>query len=125
MRSSRLTKTSVRFLRSAPLVFFLRLVIKTSDSTKGWISREITYGLYLSDHTILNDIETELVVLAGIMIQNLHHETAWHLRGSRRVGMSAEDVEAVQQCVSVKPIPTSITCSWSIFSELYFKDRSS
>lgn len=65
----------------------------------GWISREITYGLYLSDHTILNDIETELVVLAGIMIQNLHHETAWHLRGSRRVGMSAEDVEAVQQCI--------------------------
>ena len=59
------------------------------------------------------------------MIQNLHHETAWHLRGSRRVGMSAEDVEAVQQCVSADPIPTSITCSWSIFSELYFKDRSS
>jgi hypothetical protein len=91
----------------------------------GWISREITYGLYLSDHTILNDIETELVVLAGIMIQNLHHETAWHLRGARRVGMSTEDVEAVQQCVSVNLIPTSITCSWSIFSELYFKDRSS
>ncbi|OCL05619.1 hypothetical protein AOQ84DRAFT_432968 [Glonium stellatum] len=67
----------------------------------GWISRNITYGLYLSDHTILNDIETELVVLAGIMIQNLHHETAWHLRGSRRVGMSSEDVEAVQQCIEV------------------------
>ena len=98
--------------------------MKTSNPTIGWISRNITYGLYLSDHTILDDIETELVVLAGIMIQNLHHETAWHLRGSRRVGMGAEDVEAVQQCVSVNPIPTSITRSWSIFSKLYFKDRS-
>lgn len=66
-----------------------------------WISREITYGLYLSDHEILGPIETELVVLAGIAIQNLHMETAWHLRGIRRVGVSPEDVELVQQCVSL------------------------
>ncbi|KAJ9645985.1 hypothetical protein H2201_005530 [Coniosporium apollinis] len=43
-----------------------------------WISREITYGLYLSDHTILNDVDTELVVLSGIMIQNLRRrEQSW------------------------------------------------
>lgn len=35
------------------------------------------------------------------MIQNLKHETAWHLRGLRRVGVSFEDVELVQQCVSL------------------------
>jgi hypothetical protein len=73
----------------------------TTDAPKGWISSEITYGLYLSDHSILNGIETELVVLSGIMIQNLKSETAWHLRGSRRVGMSMEDVEMVQQCVCI------------------------
>ncbi|OCK80492.1 hypothetical protein K432DRAFT_393012 [Lepidopterella palustris CBS 459.81] len=67
----------------------------------GWISRNITYGLYLSDHSILNDIETELVVLAGIMIQNLKNETAWHLRGSRRVGISNENVEKVHQCIEL------------------------
>jgi hypothetical protein len=64
-----------------------------------FISREVTYGLYLSDHTILGPIETELIVLAGIMIQNLPLETAWHLRGTRRVGVSMEDVEKVQKCV--------------------------
>jgi len=64
-----------------------------------FISREITYGFYLSDHTILGPIETELVVLSGIMIQNLPLETAWHLRGTRRVGVSMQDVEKVQQCV--------------------------
>jgi hypothetical protein len=64
-----------------------------------WLSKNITYGLYLSDHTILNDVETELTVLAGIMIQNLPRETGWHLRGTRRIGVSAEDVEAIQQCV--------------------------
>ena len=66
-----------------------------------WITRNITYGLYLSDHSILSGLETEMVVLSGIMIQNLKHETAWHLRGLRRVGVSFEDVECVQQCVSL------------------------
>lgn len=71
-----------------------------------WISYNITYGLYLSDLTILGPIDTELVVLAGIMIQNLPLETAWHLRGIRRVGVSNADVELVQQCVS------RLVCSW-------------
>jgi hypothetical protein len=68
-----------------------------------FISREITYGFYLSDHSILTPLETELVTLAGIMIQNLPLPTAWHLRGTRRVGVSKEDVELVQQCVCFIP----------------------
>ena len=43
-----------------------------------------------------------MVVLSGIMIQNLKDETAWHLRGTRRIGVSHEDVETIQQCVSYK-----------------------
>ncbi|KAM5472473.1 hypothetical protein MauCBS54593_003065 [Microsporum audouinii] len=66
-----------------------------------WISTEITYGLYLSDHSILNDVETELVVLSGIMIQNLRHETHWHLRGMRRIGITSQDVELVHQCIEL------------------------
>lgn len=65
-----------------------------------WTSKQITYGLYLSDHSILNDVETEITVLSGIMIQNLPRETGWHLRGTRRIGVSAEDVETLQRCVS-------------------------
>lgn len=61
----------------------------------GWLSMEITYGLYLSDRQILDDIDTELVVLSSIMIQNLPNETHWHIRGARRVGMSREDVQVV------------------------------
>lgn len=66
----------------------------------GWISREITYGLYLSDHRILDGVETELVVLSGIMAQDLPRMVGWHLRACRRIGMSMEDCEAVQRCVS-------------------------
>ena len=64
-----------------------------------WVSTEITYGLYLSDRQVLDDWDTEVVVLAGIMIQNLPLETAWHIRGSRRIGMSLEDVKAVMEGV--------------------------
>lgn len=66
-----------------------------------WTSKQITYGLYLSDHSILNDVETEITVLSGIMIQNLPRETAWHLRGTRRIGVSSEDTEMLQQCVGI------------------------
>ncbi|KAF3037034.1 hypothetical protein E8E11_001543 [Didymella keratinophila] len=64
-----------------------------------WISEEITYGLYLSDRQVLDDWDTEVVVLAGIMIQNLRLETKWHIRGALRVGMSKEDVKAIMHCV--------------------------
>ena len=33
-------------------------------------------------------------------MQNLVRETSWHLRGTRRVGVSREDTETIQQCVS-------------------------
>ncbi|KAH8645753.1 hypothetical protein BX600DRAFT_444312 [Xylariales sp. PMI_506] len=64
-----------------------------------WISTEITYGLYLSDHSILGEVETELVVLPSIMIQNLAKETHWHIRGTRRIGVSKDDTRIICQCV--------------------------
>lgn len=64
-----------------------------------WISEEITYGLYLSDRAVLDDWDTEAVVLAGIMIQNLKLETRWHIRGALRVGMGKGDVKAVMEVV--------------------------
>ena len=64
-----------------------------------WISHEITYGLYLSDRQILNDVETELVVLPAIMSQNLRSETHWHIRGTRRIGVSKDDVQVLWDAV--------------------------
>ena len=51
-----------------------------------------------------------MVVLSGIMIQNLKPETGWHLRGARRVGVSSEDVETVQQCVCIRPSSENPSC---------------
>ncbi|KAL5381139.1 hypothetical protein DPSP01_007393 [Paraphaeosphaeria sporulosa] len=80
----------------------------------GWISEEITYGLYLSDHRILDGVETELVVLSGMIAQNLPRMTAWHLRACRRMGLTPEECEVIQSCaerivefagVTLEPLP--------------------
>lgn len=64
-----------------------------------WLSTEITYGLYLSDRQVLDDLDTELLVLVGIMIQNLRLETHWHIRGTLRIGVSKDDVLMLMECV--------------------------
>jgi hypothetical protein len=66
-----------------------------------WISAHITYGLYLSDRQVLDDVETQMVVLPGIMMQNLPLETHWHIRGTRRIGVSKEDVQVVWDSVKL------------------------
>lgn len=43
--------------------------------------------------------ETELVVLPAVMTQNLRGPTYWHLRACLRVGMEAEEVEAVHKII--------------------------
>ncbi|KAJ5832535.1 hypothetical protein N7474_000846 [Penicillium riverlandense] len=66
-----------------------------------WISTEITYGLFLSDRQVLDDMDTEMVVAPGIMSQNLPLESHWHIRGMRRLGIPKEDVEVVWDCVQL------------------------
>ncbi|RJE22862.1 hypothetical protein PHISCL_04807 [Aspergillus sclerotialis] len=66
-----------------------------------WLSMEITYGLYLSDRQVLDDLDTQLVVLPAIMSQNLRLETHWHIRGTRRLGVGIDDVKAIWECVQL------------------------
>ncbi|GLI72903.1 hypothetical protein PoHVEF18_001087 [Penicillium ochrochloron] len=53
---------------------------------------DIAYGLCLSDRQILDDVDTEIVVLPAVMSQNLPRMTYWHVKGCRRAGISKEDV---------------------------------
>jgi len=64
-----------------------------------WISKHITYGLYLSDRQVLDDVDTQMVVLPAIMIQNLPKETHWHIRGTRRLGVSKKEVQIIWDSV--------------------------
>ncbi|KAI4159608.1 MAG: hypothetical protein LQ342_006446 [Letrouitia transgressa] len=62
-----------------------------------YLEKAVIYGLYLSDHTVLSAVESELVILTAIMCQGLAAPTTWHLRGMRRLGVSEEDVAEVQK----------------------------
>ncbi|KAL4887342.1 hypothetical protein BJY04DRAFT_212383 [Aspergillus karnatakaensis] len=66
-----------------------------------WLSTEITYGLFLSDRQVLDDLDTQMVVLPAIASQNLRKESHWHIRGTRRLGVSMEDVKIVTECVRI------------------------
>ncbi|KAL4901604.1 hypothetical protein BDW74DRAFT_181610 [Aspergillus multicolor] len=66
-----------------------------------WLSTEITYGFFLSDRQVLDDVDTQMVVLPGIMSQNLPTETSWHIRGTRRLGVPIEDVTIVAECTKI------------------------
>lgn len=66
-----------------------------------WLSMEITYGLFLADRAVLDDLDTQLVVLPAIMSQDLRTETHWHIRGTRRLGVSMEEVRVVWDCVKL------------------------
>ena len=63
-----------------------------------WVG-EIAYGLHLSDRQVLDDVDTQMAVLPAVMGQNLPRETYWHIQGTRRVGVSKEDVQMVCDCV--------------------------
>ncbi|KAJ5101884.1 hypothetical protein NUU61_004106 [Penicillium alfredii] len=66
-----------------------------------WLSKEVTYGLFLSDRQVLDDVDTQLVVLPGIMSQNLPNETHWHIRGTRRLGLPKHEVQVIWDCVQL------------------------
>ena len=66
-----------------------------------YVNKSLIYGLFLSDHSILLELEAQLVILTCIMCAGYRSPTLWHLRGTRRLGVSEEDVEKVQKAVEL------------------------
>jgi hypothetical protein len=64
-----------------------------------WASIDISYGLFLSDHQILDIAESELVIIPAILCQDLPGPTEWHFKACLRVGLTREEVDAVQRVV--------------------------
>ncbi len=78
---------------------FVFLALNLFDVALAWISTDISYGLFLADLTILDIVESELVILPTIMCQNLKMATHWHLRGCVRVGMERAEVAQIQGAI--------------------------
>ncbi|KAJ6263959.1 hypothetical protein Dda_0096 [Drechslerella dactyloides] len=64
----------------------------------GFMAWNILYGFYLSDHTILDAIDTEIVTACNVLIQNYGFGAVFHFKGMRKLGISIDDIEAIQAC---------------------------
>ena len=88
--------------------WFLKIYAQNATDTTGlfdahkdfaWVSKHITYGLFLGDRQVSDDLDTELVVLSAIVAQNLRLESWWHIRGTRRIGVSKADTQVLVDTV--------------------------
>lgn len=88
-------------------------------TSSAWTVDFAVYGLFLSDLSVLGPIENELVILASVMGQGALNTTRFHLRGTRRIGVSAKDAEAVQSVIElVATHQGKDSSSWPRFAEV-------
>ena len=66
-----------------------------------WQQERIVYGIFLSDHTTLTAVETEMVVLAALMCGTYQPEKEWHLRGFRRLGPTLDESQKIHQAMTI------------------------
>lgn len=67
----------------------------------GWLSNNVTYGLFLADHRILDIKETLLLTLPAVLGSGMQGPSERNVKAALRLGFSLEEVEAVQRVVDV------------------------
>jgi hypothetical protein len=50
-----------------------------------FLESSIIYGLYLSDHSVLTEIQTECIIVASMLCTGFGQPSLWHLRGLCRL----------------------------------------
>lgn len=66
-----------------------------------WQQEQIIYGVFLSDHSVLSAVETEMVTLSALMCGAYLPPKLWHLRGFRRLGPTLEDVQKIHMAMQM------------------------
>ena len=66
-----------------------------------WQQEQVIYGVFLSDHSVLSAVETEMVTLSALMCGFYLPTKKWHLRGFRRLGPSFEDVQKIYKAMQL------------------------
>ncbi|KAH8702976.1 hypothetical protein GQ44DRAFT_778295 [Phaeosphaeriaceae sp. PMI808] len=66
-----------------------------------WALKDVIYGSFLSDLSILGQVENEMVVLACVAGQGAGSPVLSHYKGLRRVGTSAEEAKSVGAVIEI------------------------
>lgn len=63
-----------------------------------WLTKDIVYGMFYGDDTILRNVDTELITYTAIVSLGLGVTVPNHLRGLLGMGLSVEEIEGVTEC---------------------------
>lgn len=63
-----------------------------------WLTKDVVYGMFYADESVLDALETELITYMAIACQGLPTTVQNHLGGLLRMGLSVEEVEGVTKC---------------------------
>ena len=66
-----------------------------------WQQERIVYGIFLSDHSVLTDVETEMAVLSALMCGRNQRPKIWHLIGLRQLGPTFEDSQKMHEAMKM------------------------
>lgn len=66
-----------------------------------WQQEQVIYGVFLSDHSVLSAVETEMVSLSALMCGGYLRETLWHLRGFRRLGPGLDETKKICKAIQL------------------------
>ena len=63
-----------------------------------WLTKDVVYGMFYADESVLDNLESELITYMAIACQGLATNVQNHLGGLLRMGLTVEDVEKVTEC---------------------------
>lgn len=63
-----------------------------------WLTKDIVYGMFYADDTVLGNLDTELITYTAIVSLGLGVTVPNHLGGLLRMGLSEEEIEGVTEC---------------------------
>lgn len=63
-----------------------------------WLTKDVVYGMFYADESVLDWTETELITYMAIACQGLPTTVQNHLGGLLRMGLTVEEVEQVTAC---------------------------
>ena len=63
-----------------------------------WLTKDIVYGMFYADDTVLDNVETELINYTAIVSLGLKVTVHNHLGGLMNMGLTLEEIEGVTKC---------------------------
>ncbi|KAL9066446.1 MAG: hypothetical protein Q9161_007585, partial [Pseudevernia consocians] len=63
-----------------------------------WLTKDVVYGMFWGDHTVLDTVDTQLINYTAIVSQGLKVTVRTHLGGLSNMGLNLEEIEGVTKC---------------------------